>query len=206
MRRGRYWIGFDVGQAQDYSALSLLQKIDDRYYVTALDRLPLNMSYPEQVDLVHTRMNLRPLARATKTLCIDATGVGRPIVDLAEDKGLNPIAITITGGNDANWDNERRKATVPKRDLANTLRIFAETDRLRALKDFKQILVEELPYFIPKIDPRTGHDSYEARQEGRHDDLILSVAIALWVAENQEPRSKEIIFRGISSGGRHGSF
>jgi len=30
----------------------------------------------------------------------------------------------------------------------------------------------------------TGHDSYEAWREGDHDDIVLSLAVACWSAEN----------------------
>lgn len=33
----------------------------------------------------------------------------------------------------------------------------------------------------------TGHDSYEAWRDGDHDDLVLSLAMACWFAENAEP-------------------
>ena len=34
-----------------------------------------------------------------------------------------------------------------------------------------------------KIDPLTAHDSYGARRDGQHDDLVLAVAVAEWVWE-----------------------
>ncbi len=46
-----------------------------------------------------------------------------------------------------------------------------------------------------KIDSKTAHDSYEAWREGVHDDLVLSVALACWTAEqhytSQERRAYE---------------
>ena len=43
--------------------------------------------------------------------------------------------------------------------------------------------------FRAKINIATGHDSYgagagEERRVGGHDDLVLSVAVALWVGES----------------------
>lgn len=183
----RYWIGFDCGQAQDYSALAILKKVDIRYDVVHLERLLLDMAYPKQIDHIFQLMNRNPLRRANKVLAIDYTGVGRPVVDLAEDRGLNPIGISITGGNSVSWNEKRNRAGVPKRDLISTLQVYAQNDRMKVAKGLPagMILAQELQTFKVKIDPRTAHDSYGAWRVGEHDDLILAAAIALWVAENQ---------------------
>ena len=183
----RYWIGFDCGQAQDYSALTILKKVDSRYDVIYLERLQLDMAYPQQIEHIFELMHRNPLHRANKVLAIDYTGVGRPVVDLAEDRGLKPVGISITGGNAVSWNEDRNRAGVPKRDLISTLQVYAQNDRLKVAKGLPAglILAQELQTFKVKIDPRTAHDSYGAWREGEHDDLILATAIALWVAENQ---------------------
>ena len=198
---GDYFLGLDCGQAQDYSALSILKKEGERYHVVHLERLDLDMPYPQQIEKVFQLMNKKPLFRANKTLAIDFTGVGRPVVDLAEDRGLNPIGIAISGGNTVNWNDERTRASVPKRDLVSTMQIFAQSDRLKVASGlrFGPVLAEELASFKVKIDIRTAHDSYGAWREGAHDDLILATAIGLWTAENRYTRQNIAIARYISS-------
>jgi hypothetical protein len=49
------------------------------------------------------------------------------------------------------------------------------------------VLQAELLNFKVKIDPQTAHDSYSSWRESDHDDLVLSVALAAWFAENQKP-------------------
>lgn len=51
-------------------------------------------------------------------------------------------------------------------------------ERLISPKAFAQFLRAELISFEAKIDERTAHDSYGAR-EGAHDDLVLALAVAL---------------------------
>lgn len=188
LHSGEYEIGFDCGQAKDFSAVSILRKEGYRYEVAHLERLPLNMSYPKQVEHIFVLMHRKPLDKATKTLCIDYTGVGRPVVDLCEDRGLNPIGLAITAGNSVNWNEERNRVSVPKRDLINILQICAQNDRLKVASglNFGPVLVKELESFRVKIDPRTAHDSYGSWREGEHDDLVLSVAIALWCGEHKD--------------------
>ena len=196
-----YYLGLDCGQAQDYSALSILRQEGERYHVVHLERLPLDMPYPQQIEKVYQFMNKKPLNRANKTLAIDYTGVGRPVVDQARDRGLNPIGIAISGGNAVNWSGDRTTASVPKRDLVSTMQIFAQNDRLKVASSlrFGQALAEELASFKVKIDIKTAHDSYGSWREGSHDDLILATAIALWTAENLNARQNIAIIRYISS-------
>lgn len=200
--RGHYWIGLDVGQARDYSALAILRKAGKRYEIVHLERLALDTPYPAQVEHVFQIMHKKPLDRANKVLAIDYTGVGRPVVDLAQDRGLNPVGIAISGGNSVNWNDDKTRATVPKRDLVSLMQIFAQNDRLKIANGLQAgpILAAELQSFKVKIDTRTAHDSYGAWREGEHDDLILSVAIALWTAESQQHHQTHAIARFISSG------
>jgi hypothetical protein len=45
-------------------------------------------------------------------LAVDATGVGKPVVDLLRERGLAPMAVTITGGDTVTGDARARR--VPK--------------------------------------------------------------------------------------------
>lgn len=195
------WLGFDCGQSQDYSALAIIRQAAVRYNVVYLERFPLGQSYPEQVRHVAQLMHRAPLD-PLMSLAIDSTGVGRPIVDLAKEQGLCPIGVTITGGNEATWNDERTRVSVPKRDLISLLQVFAQNDRLKIAEGLAAgpILAQELQSFKVKINLRTAHDTYGTWREGEHDDLILSVAIALWVAEHQpiiQPRAR-IFFTGAN--------
>ena len=139
--------------------------------------------YPQQIAHV-LRLLASPALFGRTELVVDATGVGRPVVDLfrqARVKRLTPV--TITGGLKVIHDaNEGWK--VPKRDLVIGAQVLLQQGRLRispglALKDtFRQ----ELMNFKVKIDPLTANDSYGAGREGQHDDLVLAVTLAIWRA------------------------
>jgi len=201
---GRFWIGWDVGQAKDYSAIAILQKEGNRYVVSHLERLPLDMSYPQQVESVFQKWHKKPLNTAEKTLVMDYTGIGRAVLDLTQDRGLNPIGIAISGGNSVNWNEEHNRATVPKKDLIGNMQVLAQSDRLKVASGlrFGPVLAQELQSFKVKIDARTSHDSYGSWREGEHDDLILATAIALWYAEYRTTPQIGIC-RLISSGLSH---
>jgi hypothetical protein len=184
----QFYIGLDLGQAQDYTALSVVEVISEKrgersfkiFHVRHLHRYPLGTPYPEIVASVLT---LSDKIRSGK-LVVDATGVGRPVIDLLKKEGLSPTEILIHGGDSTT--HEGLLWRVPKRDLVSTLTVAFQTNRLKiasALPEAKT-LIDELLNFKVKINLKTAHDSYEAWREGQHDDLVLSVALACWAAEN----------------------
>jgi hypothetical protein len=153
--------------------------------VRHLERCALGTPYPTIVSLVQQRM--QALAQQTGQavrLVVDATGVGRPVVDLLTQARLAPVAVSIHGGDQVTHDG--RHWRVPKRDLVGGMQVLLHTQRLQiaAALPLAQTLVQELLHFRVTIDPRTAHDSYSAWREGQHDDLVLATALACWVGEH----------------------
>jgi hypothetical protein len=187
-------IGLDLGQAQDYTAIVVVEKKEymyepkpAEYHVRHIERPPLGTPYPDIVERVKTIFT-SPQLKGKTTLVVDKTGVGSPVVDMLKRAGLNPlVAITITGGNTVNKDDDGYH--VPKRDLVTNLQVLFQEGRIKVAKELKlsSILVEELLNFKVKIDIKTAHDSYEAWREGAHDDLVLATALACWYAEFRHP-------------------
>ncbi len=210
-----YYMGLDLGKKQDYTALSIIQaglgtrergqygQVITRmaepdevvYTVTWLERFKLGLSYPEMIEACVKRyraidtagQGLPGQAHAHKMLAVDATGVGGPVVDLLRKTGLNPLAITITGGDKASHEGQDYR--VPKRDLVTCVQVLQQQRRLKVSPGLVEgaTLVREMQSFSYKIS-EVGHDSYGSWREGSHDDLTLSVACALWVARNASGR------------------
>ena len=182
-----FFVGLDLGQANDYTALSVLEKIrepgirDAIYHVRHLERVR-NVPYPQIVSKVSDMIRTPPLA-GNAALVVDATGVGAPVVDLFRQAGLNPVGVLIHGGDKAT--HEGTSWRVPKRNLAATLQVLFQSGRLKISSKLPlaSTMQSELMNFKVKIDPRTAHDSYSAWREADHDDLVLSVALAAWWAE-----------------------
>ena len=172
------------------------------YDLVHLERVPLGTPYTELpgrlraiedrvrrrwVELVWERSARAAYAdEAPVVTVVDQTGVGRPVVDLLREAGIDPVAITNTGG-----DQVVRVAPgewrVPKRNLAGVVQVLLQTRRLRWAKDLAEAatLRAELENFKARIS-LTGHDSYAAGEdwrENRHDDLVLSVALGCWYGE-----------------------
>lgn len=185
-----FYFGLDLGQTQDPTASIILDahgEGDTRAYdVRHIEQYKLGTSYPRIVESVGDLLDREPLADDC-TLIIDHTGVGRPIYDMFVDVKRQPIGITITGG--TTWHRETpRQWHVAKILLVGIVQKFLQSGRLRigAKLLHASTLQKELRDFRVKIS-KAANETYESR-EGAHDDIVLALAIALFVAEYPAPR------------------
>jgi hypothetical protein len=125
-------------------------------------------------------------------LTVDATGVGPPVVDMFRAAGLDPIAVTITGGHAASLV-ARRRWNVPKRDLIAVVQILLQSGRLRFAARLPEaaVLRRELANFRVRIT-ESANDTYAAWRENEHDDTVLALALACWTAERGLPRQLKV--------------
>jgi hypothetical protein len=200
----RYVIGLDLGQASDYSAMSFVEmhqqgESKPTFDVTYLHRWPLGTPYPKIVEGVGKLLGEdrfmrrvhggrytedRKELRHPITLAVDATGVGRPVVDMFRDAHLpgSLQSITITGGHVVTSVNGGYN--VPKRLLVSTLQVALQTKRLKIAAQLPEAvtLKTELQNFQLTIT-ESANDTYEGRK-GTHDDLVLAVALSLWSGQH----------------------
>lgn len=192
----RHIVGLDLGQSQDFTAIAVLahrQHIVDcemkgrtatrLHDVVHLSRFRLGTSYPDIVDAVGRMMKSLPASPLAPVLLTDATGVGRPVIDLLRKSGLKPIAVTITGGSEetSSGDFDHR---IPKRNIVSTLQVALQSERLKIARGLPDTdnLINELANFKMKV-LASGHESFEAWRESIHDDLVLATGLATWFCE-----------------------
>jgi hypothetical protein len=181
-----FYCGLDLGQISDPSAAIILEahgEGDARTYdCRHIEQYKLGTSYPTIVRAVSTMFDREPLA-GDCTLAIDHTGVGRPVYDLFTEAKLKAIGITITGG--ATWHKEKPyQWHVSKILLVGITQKYLQSGRLRigAKLPHAGLLQKELRDFRVKIS-KAANETYESR-EGAHDDIVLSLAIALFAGEH----------------------
>ena len=80
---------------------------------------------------------------------------------------------------------------MPKRDLVSVAQVAFQTERLKIAATLPDapVLTRELQNFQVKISLDTAHDTYGAWREGAHDDLVLAVCLALWIAEHDKTKN-----------------
>jgi len=202
----KFVIGLDLGQADDWTALCVLGRQPkardepeddqpkargkptklpegDEYRCSHLERVR-GRSYPAIVASVRDLLNEPPL-RGDSALVADRTGVGRAIGDMLEAAGLRPMLISIHGGREATQSGNTY--SVPKADLVAIVNRCMGERRLIIGSDlpFADVLRSELGNFRYKLNPETSHEGFAAWREAEHDDLVLSLALALWWAEQK---------------------
>lgn len=213
MNEGSYMVGLDLGQATDYSALAVVERvlvlpagISETHYerrrgtaveprlrtelrVRHLQRWDLGTPYPSVVADVAALMRSDQLRQAW--LSYDATGVGRAVKDLfweafqVGDMGDHPpLPVTITGAENANGDS------VPKRNLIAAVQVPLQQGLLKITPGMPlaDVLERELTGFRMRLSA-SGRDTYDiGRKAGAgHGDLVIALALAARRANHSVP-------------------
>jgi len=215
----RYWVGADFGQANDYTALAVLERVsvpvgerevvrktglltrekvrvpthDHKLHLRYLSRPPLRTSYERIADGIVSRLReLEPTGafgeRGTIGLVVDATGVGRAVVDMLTERlqaakngpKVHLWPATVTAGQHVTRNGPFMG--VPKRELINAGVVALQEGRLKFGADVpeREQLMEELLAYRIKINLATGHDSYSPWREHGNDDLLFATCLATW--------------------------
>ena len=203
MSKGRFFVGLDLGQSHDYTALAVMERAEmegewdpeqfahrkmTSLQLRYLERIPLGTAYPDVVERVR-QLTWSGHLRGNCHLIVDATGVGRPVVDLLHRAGLGCqiLAATITGGDTEK--SGRESYQVPKRDLIVGLQVLLQRGGLQVAAGMKlgPMFVEEMAAMQVR-QTAAGNEQFGAWREGEHDDLVFAVALAYWGAQKVYPR------------------
>jgi hypothetical protein len=201
----QYFVGLDLGQTTDYSALAVLERpaeadpagTDPVYALRHLQRFALGTPYTAIVSSVAALTAGPPFVSHT-WLLVDQTGVGRAVVDMLRQAVQKTylVPITITAGHAVTKEADR-SFHVPKKELVTCMQLLFENRRLRIARSLPEAdtLVRELQHFQVKIT-LAAHETFGTWREGLHDDLVLAVALASWYAERHKPWPKDAIGYG----------
>jgi hypothetical protein len=198
-----YFVGLDLGQSADFTALAVVQtayerneqgQLEKHLHIRHLERYPLRTPYTTIADGVVAVMRSEALntdeydprrhriAKSKVELLVDKTGVGRAVTDILKGRGLRFTGIVIHGGESSHYTDGAYH--VPKKDLVGALEVPFDTERLKIAEGLElwAVLREELQNFRRKQHPKTSHVAFEHWREGDHEDLVLACALACWGA------------------------
>lgn len=161
-----------------------------------LQRLPLGTSYPAvaaRIAQVIATLNRR-YPDQTPRLTVDATGVGRPIMDMVsshlEQANVTLVAMTFATGDAYRpllhqrtvWQEMR----LGKGYLVSRLQALLQTRRLElADSETTRTLTRELLDYNMRIG-QDGHNEMGAMRVGSHDDIVTALALAVLEEEGGE--------------------
>jgi len=145
LERARIFVGLDLGQSEDPTALSVVERAEVfpgqmdwvsyerrrpvRFRVLYVERLLLGTPYPRAVERVRQVVG-RSGREGRCTLVVDATGLGAPVVDMLRIANLQCeiVQVILTGGEGERCANGVWH--VPKRDLITSLQLMLDRREL----------------------------------------------------------------------------
>jgi hypothetical protein len=218
----RFILSADLGEVSDWSAYSILdervsskrqpdpidltlgmegRKLYSREYLLRYLRRPaLGTTYPEVVRQLQDLVG-NPALKGNVDLVVDATGVGRPVIEVMQEAYLHPIPVVITFGQSCKevTMGDDGYYRVPKVDLMASLNVLFGSHRLlypASLPD--QNGINLVPVWIQEMEQfklkrtKANNLTYEAWRETDHDDIVLSLALGAWWALFSRPKEESL--------------
>jgi hypothetical protein len=198
-----YFVGLELGQAQNSSALVVLTRplVLPRdplriccYSMRHLQRFPLGTHYSQVLMTVLKLLQAPALEGAV--LIMGRTGVGQPVLDSFAESLRHRVTclfcpVTITSGQEVTT-GAVGGLRVPRNELVGILHVLLQNRRLQVARGLPDawILVRELENFRLKATVARP-ESFGTWQESHHDELVLALALAAWAGEKALPAFTE---------------
>jgi hypothetical protein len=207
-----YIISLDLGQAAEHSALAIVEpRSPDReraknyYDLRHLERFSISTRYPEIRDYVSGLIRQLPLP-CEVYLLVGITGVGVELYRYFEEVRAKQVVGLMLDNGTGEAARDKMLYRVPKRGVVSATQLALQTDRLKIARGLGLAaeFTKELTEFRPKLQVVTDASAWRDRVT---DDLVLSVASAVWFAglqtwdEDPEDDEEEAYYEGRSSSG-----
>lgn len=170
-----YQIGVDLAKYNDYTVISPFNLND--FHVLKQDSFN-QMDY----NLQKARIENTYLRYNKGRIVIDSTGVGEPVFDDLNSRGMNITPFRFNKSS--------------RTDLLKNLQILLEQDKIKIPND--EVLIDELKSMTYELTD-TGSTRIQV-PDGKHDDRIMSLALAVWQIPLTPIRNNAYV-QGIQTGG-----
>ena len=182
-------MGIDVGQRREPTAICAVESKmrgpkwdqEEHYLVRYLERMPVGTSYPEAAkQTARIAKESEPRGGSMSYVFLDATGLGKPIVDLFAKhiQNASVTAVFFTHG-DRRHQIDRYEVTLGKAYLVARLQTLLQTSRLHLPRttEAEQLAKDLLDYEI-RVET-DANDRYGAFKVGARDDLVTALGLAV---------------------------
>lgn len=167
MPRDLFYIGVDLGQLSDHTAVTVVQRLEKRtpqpprvaqhdpfggqtlynrqpdlvertgYHLRHAERLPLGTPYTAVAERVKALQD-SPALRASDTVVVaDTTGVGLPVFEMLKTAGVSGLQGVTITSGDA-VTRDGPISRVPKRDLVSTVQVLLQQGALKFADGLEQ--------------------------------------------------------------------
>ena len=205
----RFTLGLDLGKMSDFSALAIVEERPERtelllgkarlvpywaddpsYDLPWLQRWPLRTPYQTIAEDVAKRVAVLSGNTANEvSLYVDGTGVGTAVVEILQQQEAIKLlypgmeTITITAGREVTqvpggWH-------VAKGELVSVAQVALQRGKLNVAPALPETrtLRDELGTF--EVTLTEAANATFSHRDGKHDDLVLATALALWGAKQR---------------------
>ena len=179
-------IGIELGQRTDPTAMCVAEEQERSeagkhvayWMIRYLERLPVGSSYPAIRERLGTLIaNLKQHSPARPAVFVDATGLGKPVVDELGKAGIPITPVYFTFG-DKRVKQADGSITLGKAHLVSRLQVLLQNGHLLLPKtEEAHLLAQELLDYEIKPDP-DGDEKAGAFRVGSHDDLVTALGLA----------------------------
>lgn len=192
----RFYLSADLGQANDYTAWTLIrsralpiwetsmtQRLGPRERViVAADRFR-GVNYPDVVSHLIETMN-KPAIAGRCVLSIDGTAIGRVVSDILQERGVRHHAVQMTAGQD--WSRKGRYLNVSKTLLVETLSVMFSSGDLTFANGLalQKEIEEDLATFTLTTTAAGNQIITQSRSGAGHGDLGISLAIGAFISQH----------------------
>lgn len=195
-----YVCGLDLGQRQDFSALAICEIRESKsyekfFYVRGLKRFPLHQTYTKLAERVAKVDRQLRGANTNVTWAADLGGPGPAVLELLERQAkyrMDLYKVLLTGGSAATWDGHEIR--VSKTTLISTLIANFDADHIFLSSKSRELqnIKNELQNFEVHLSTNTGSESYGGSPSEGHFDLLIALALAVYIGSELGARGPSI--------------
>ena len=195
-----YWVAADLGQANDYSAVTIIKDqalptIDNGKIIVGprertivyADRFR-GQSYVDVVDYLVRLKNAPPMGGKSE-LVIDGTSIGRVVSDMLEAQNVPHKAITMTAGQD--WSRKSgRYVSAGKTFMVETLAVMFAAGEISFAHDcpMRKEIEADLASFTTATTAAGNQIITQSRSAAGHGDLGIALIVAAFASQYLKPQ------------------
>ena len=177
-------VGVDIGQKRDPTAICVAE-LDWRgpelhFIIRFLERLPSGASYPEITQrLSNVFFGVERRTSQWPRIYVDATGVGKPVVDLLQEGCPDGEIIPVYFTHGDRRFEENGEIRLGKAFLVSRLQALLQTGRVHLPRTTEsEVLFEELMNYEIRVSAN-ANDTFGAFKVGTHDDQVTALGLAV---------------------------
>lgn len=196
----RYFIGADLGQANDFSSAVVVKdqqlpihdgtrvKLGPRERTVVFADKFRGVSYVDVVDYLIRLRNAPPFGGKSQ-LVIDGTSIGRVVSDVMADQGVDHTAVQMTGGQE--WRRAGRYVNASKTLMIENLAVLFASGDLKFAHDLamRKEIEEDLASFTTQTTAAGNQIITQSRNASGHGDTGIALIVAAFASQYLTPQS-----------------